>query len=66
MFSLALFLLLCNIAIMIYASSNVKCSQTLPYESFNFKGCKAILIVCKKNIANFALLPRICYNNHNR
>ncbi|WP_194146022.1 hypothetical protein [Helicobacter bilis] len=43
MFSLSLFLLLCNIAIMIYASSNVECSQTLPYESFNFKGCKAIL-----------------------
>lgn len=41
MFSLALCLLLLNIAIMIYASSNVKCSQTLPYESFNFKGCKA-------------------------
>lgn len=40
MFSLALYLLLLNIAIMIYASSNVKCENILPYNSYNFKGCK--------------------------
>lgn len=40
MFSLALCLLLLNIAIMIYASHIfTTCSGVLPHDSFNFKGC---------------------------
>lgn len=40
MFSLALCLLLLNIAIMIYASNILTCSGVLPHDSFNFKGCE--------------------------